>query len=111
MPIFPLLAPINATPHVLARAALNGQLLVCSDDAARRALEMQPGKITRPTAHERLREGQKHDEQTRGDSIELRLDPRAQHVGKRHAQRAAKHQIRNDAQSGQKNSEAEKKNR
>ena len=79
------------------------------DDPARRALELQPGEIAGPSAHERLRKGQKHDEQPRRRGVELRLDPRPQHVGKRDAKRAAKHEIRNDAQDRQKDSETEKK--
>ena len=46
-----------------------------------------------------------------GCGIELRLDPRPQHVGKRDAERAAQHQVGNDPQDRQKDSQAEKKKR
>ncbi|KAG0505159.1 MAG: hypothetical protein Udaeo_15100 [Candidatus Udaeobacter sp.] len=41
--------------------------------------------------------------------VEFWFDPRANHVGKRHAERATQHQVRNNAQPRQKNSQAKKK--
>ena len=46
-----------------------------------------------------------------GTVSNLRLDPRAQHVGERDAKCAAKHQVGNDPQHRQKDSETEKKDR
>src|SRR5437588_11490191 len=69
---------------------------------------MEPGEIARPSAHERLREREKSDEKPRRDGIELRLDPRAQHVRDRHAKRSAEHEVRHDPQAREKNPEPEK---
>src|SRR5260370_1136132 len=43
--------------------------------------------------------------------VEFWLDRRAYHVRERHAECTAKHEVRHDAQGGQKKSETEKKNR
>src|ERR1022692_3144969 len=86
-------------------------MLASSDDVSWSAFEVQPGEITREAAHQRLDERQRHDQQTRVHGIELRLDARAHHVGKRHAKCAAKHEIRNNSECRQKNSQAEEKDR
>src|SRR5260370_841049 len=70
---------------------------------------MKPGKVSRESAHKRLQKSQTHHEQARGDGVELWFDPRADHVGKRDGQGAAKHQIRHDAKRWQKNSKTKKK--
>ena len=82
-----------------------------SNNATRRALELQPGEIAVPAADQRLGEGQEHDEQTRGDGIKLRLDSRAQHVGKRDTKGATQHQVGDDPQHRQENSQSEEKKR
>src|SRR5438132_350023 len=86
-------------------------MLARANNAARCAFEMEPGEIARKSAHQRLRESQTHDEQARRNGVELWFDPRADHVGKRHGQCSAKHQIGHDAQRRQKNSEAKKEKR
>src|SRR5207244_12012481 len=68
-------------------------------------------KIANKSAHERLQKSHTHHEQTRGDGVKLWFDARADHVGKRDGQCAAKHQIRHDAQRRQKNSKAKKEKR
>ena len=72
---------------------------------------MQPGKVTGKTAHKRLHEREAHHQQTRRNGIELRLDAGTDHVGKRDSQCSAEHEIRNNPQSRQKNSETEQKKR
>src|SRR5712664_37694 len=83
-------------------------MFVGADYAARRSFEMEPGKVSRESAHERLQKSQTHHEQACGDGIELWFDPGADHVGKRDGQGAAEHQIRHNAQRRQKNSETKK---
>src|SRR3984893_1576377 len=86
-------------------------MFVRPNHIARRALKVQPGEITRKSSHERLGKGQKQDEQAGVDGVEFRFDTRPHHVRERDAERAAKHQIRDNAQHRQKNSEPKKKNR
>ena len=86
-------------------------MFVLPDDVRRCAFEMQPREIAGQSAHERLHKREDHDQQTRVHRVEFWFDPRPHHVRKRDAKSAAKHQIRNNAQPRQKNSEAEKKDR
>jgi len=58
-----------------------------------------------------LGKGEKHDEQSRRHRIETRLDPGPEHVGNRHAKRSAQHQVRQNAQAGQKNPQPEQEDR
>src|SRR5581483_7595201 len=109
MSIFPLVAPIRRPGGTATKFGL--QFFVRHNDAARRAFEMQPGEVTGKSPNERLHEGEQRHEQTGVDGIVARLDPLPHHVGKRNAQRAAEHQIRNNAQPGHENTEPEKKNR
>ena len=111
MSIFPLFAPINPPSRATARLRVFRQMFVGRDHASRSALEMQPGKISRPSADKRLRKREHHHEQARVHGIELRFDPGANHVRERDAECSAKHQIGHDAQGRQKNAEPEKKNR
>src|SRR5579864_1178620 len=80
-----------------------------ANDAARSAFEMKPGEVSRKSADQRLNKRQTHHQQSRWNRIEFWLNPGADHIGQRNRQGSAKHQIRNDAQRGQKNSQAEKK--
>ena len=99
MAILAFFAPISETaPVAPANFLPAGSFSCCAMTTRGRAFEMQPGEITRPAADERLRKGEEHDQQARVDGVELRLDPRAQHVGERDAERAAKHQIGHDPQ-------------
>src|SRR5712691_5586731 len=86
-------------------------MFVRADHASRRAFEMEPGEVARKSPHEGLKKSQTHHEQTRRDGIELWFNARANHVGKRDGQSAAKHQIRHDAQRRQKNSKTKKEKR
>src|SRR5437660_274075 len=72
---------------------------------------MKPGEIAGKSADERLQKGKAHHHQSRRDGVEPRFDPRADHVGERHRQRATEHQVGNDAQRWQKNPEPKKKKR
>src|SRR6202022_766984 len=72
MPIFPILAPINAASSTSFDLRLGGQMFARSDDRARGAFEMKPGEIARKSAHERLDESQHHNEQTRVYGVEFR---------------------------------------
>ena len=110
MAIFSVFAPVTAIAQTAGEFRAGRQLLVRADDGARRPFEMEPGEVTRPAADQRLREGEKRNEQSRGDGVELRLDPRPQHVGDRDAQRSAKHQVGHDPQARQKYSQPEKEN-
>src|ERR1043166_2090932 len=110
MAVLALFAPVTPVAEPAAKLDAGRQMLVRADDAARRAFEMEPGEVTRPAAHERLREGEEHDEQSRGNSIELRLDPRPKHVGDGDAKGSAQHQVGHNPQTRQKNAEPEKKN-
>jgi len=65
----------------------------------------------RLTRHEWLRERKEHDEQTRPHCIEFRLNLRPDHIRKRYTESATQHQVRNNSQRGQKDSEAEKEDR
>src|SRR5205085_9191816 len=98
-------------PQTAAGFGAGGQEFVCANDAARCSLEMKPGEIARKSADERLQKSQTHHQQARGDSVEPWFDPRPDHVGKCHRERAAKHQIGNDPQRRQKNSETKKEKR
>src|SRR5205823_4411680 len=84
---------------------------VGADNVARRPLEVEPGKVTRKSANERLDKSQTHYEQSRRDSIELWLDPRANHVRERNGQCPTKHQIGDNSERRQKNSKAGEKKR
>ncbi len=109
-----LFAPKNSAAQTAApppRGSASRQMFMPADDAARRPFEAKPGEISGPASHKRLGESETHYQQPRAHGIKLGLDPRAHHVGKRHAQRAPKHKIRHDAQRRQKNSQPEKKNR
>src|SRR5437763_11861672 len=98
MAISPFFAPINSASRTAARFGAGRQMFVRAYDVPRCPLEMEPGEVARKSAHQWLKKSQTHHEQTRGDSVESRLDPRPDHVGKRHGKRAAKHQIGNDPQ-------------
>src|SRR6266852_52864 len=111
MTISAILAPKNPASQAAARLCGGGQNVVCADDTARCAFKMEPREIARKSAHERLEKSQTHHEQTRGDGVKLWFDARADHVGKRDGQCAAKHQIMHDAQRRQKNSKAKKEKR
>jgi hypothetical protein len=78
MPVFAFFAPISAPPGT-AHPFRTDRQWSGGHDTARRPLEMQPGKVTRPASHQRLNKGQGHDEQPRVDRIEFRLDPRSHH--------------------------------
>src|SRR5215467_9372871 len=104
-------APKDTATKSAEKAVSIGQMLVRLNHAPRRTFEMQPGKITRPPSHERLHEGEQHHQQPRIHRVEFWFDWRSHHVGKRDAQSTAKHQIWNNAQRRQKNSETKKKNR
>src|SRR2546430_4007622 len=84
---------------------------MCANDAPWRAFKMKPGEIAGKSADERLEKGKTHHQQSRRDGVEPRFDSGPDHVGKRDCQRAAEHQIRNDAQCRQKNPEPKKKKR
>src|SRR5436190_248538 len=86
-------------------------MLVLPNHVCRCSFETQPGEIPREPAYERLRKRQNHHQQARVYRVEFWFDPRSHHVRKRHAKSAAQHQIRNDAQARQKNSESKKKDR
>src|SRR5215475_10120825 len=86
-------------------------MFVLSNDVCRRALKTQPGEIPGESAHERLHKREDHNHQARVDCVEFWFNLRSHHVRKRDAKSAAHHQVRNDAQPGQKNSETKKKNR
>jgi hypothetical protein len=111
IPLNATLAPIVASPQVAPPNPSGGHLLVSSNNATRRALELQPREIAVPAADQRLGEGQEHDEQTRGYGIKLRLDSRAQHVGKRDTKGATQHQVGDNPQHRQEDSQSEEKKR
>ena len=110
MAVLAVFAPVTAVTQGPGKLDAGRQSFVRADNAARRAFEMEPGEVTRPAADERLGEGEKRDEQSRRDGIELRLDPRPQHVGNRDAERSPQHQVGHDPQSRQKYSQPEKEN-
>src|SRR5438067_1707537 len=83
------------------------QLLMGADYGSRGAFEMKPGEVSRKSSHQRLNKRQTHHQQTRRHGVELRLDPSADHIGERHRQGSAKHEIRNDPQRRQENSKPE----
>src|SRR6266513_5382771 len=85
-------------------------MFVCSNYACGRTLEMQPREITGESTHERLDKSEKHHKQPRASRIEFRLNGSSHHVGKRDAQRASKHEVRNNAQRRQENPKTEQKN-
>src|SRR5450432_247243 len=85
-------------------------MFVPGNNSARCAFEMEPREIARPSTDQRLSKGEKSYEETGGDRVELRFDSRAQHIRDRDAKSAAKHQIGNDAERGQKDSKSKKKN-
>ena len=88
------------TPEADVRDAAAGAfeiLLAAGDDGGRGAFKFQPGEIAGPTANEGLGERQKGHEQSRGDRVVFGLEPRVDHVGERHEQGSAEHQIRHDA--------------
>src|SRR6202023_2919439 len=103
-------APENAPTHTPARLRLGWQMLMRTDHIARCSFKMEPGKITRPAAHERLHESKAHNQEARMEWVEPGFDLRAQQVGKRHAKCAAQHQIRHDPQRRQKDAEPKKEN-
>ena len=111
MAIPPLLAPKYAATQATSGARKFGQMFVLPNDVCRCAFETQPGEIPGESAHERLRKREDHHQQTRVHRVELWFDPCPHHVRKRYAKSATQHQIRNNAQSGQKNSQAKKKDR
>src|SRR5438552_7119800 len=106
-----LVAPKNPALQSATLSRVGRQMFVRANDAARRAFEMEPGEVTRKSPHQRLEKSQAHHEQARRDSVEPWFDARTHHVGKRHGQCAAKHQIRHDAQRRQKNSKPQKEKR
>src|SRR5581483_1512413 len=110
MTVPPLFAPKNPATQAACKTAALREMFVCPNHACRCALEMQPGKITRESAHERLDKSQKHDKQPRARRVEFRLNRSSYHIGKRHTQRAAKHQVRNNAQRREKNPQTKQKN-
>ena len=111
MAISPLLAPKYAAAQTASRADALGQMFVSSNHIDRRALETQPGEIPRKPAHQRLHKRQDHHQQARVHGVELRFDSRPHHIGKRNTKSAAQHQVWNNAQRRQKNSQAKEKNR
>src|ERR1700730_1894291 len=58
-----LVAPKNSAAQTTGKIRAGRQMFVRPDHIARRALEVQPGEITRESSHERLGKGQKQDEQ------------------------------------------------
>ena len=96
MTVLPVLAPVTSVAQSAGKLGAGGQMFVRADDGTRRPFEMEPGEVTRPAADQGLGEGEEHDEQARGNRVELRFDPRPQHVGNRDAERSAKHEIRHD---------------
>src|SRR5438270_8295886 len=90
-------APENSAPQSVSGFCIRRQMFVGANNAAWRPFEMEPGEVSRKSAHERLEKSETHHEQARRHGIELRFDVRADHVGKRHGQSAAEHQIRNNA--------------
>src|SRR5437868_12655793 len=110
MAILACFTPIAATPQTSGKFLAGRQMFVLADDSPRCPFEMEQGEIARPSTDQRLSKREKRDEQTRRDCVELRFDSRAQHIRDRNAESAAKHQIGNDAERGQKDSQSEKKN-
>src|ERR1051326_2017516 len=111
MTVASLIAPENAPAQASTEFRFGGQMFVRANDVARSAFEMEPREVTRKSANERLHESETHHEQTRRHRIELWFDVRAHHVGKRDGERTAKHQVGNDPQRREKNSQTEKKER
>src|ERR1700736_3044970 len=111
MAISSVFAPKNSPAQAASRFRFGGQMFVRANDAAGCSLEMEPGEVARKSAHKRLQKSETHHEQARGDSVESWFDPRPDHVGQRHRERAAKHQIGNNAQCRQKNSKTKKEKR
>src|SRR4051794_34702795 len=110
MAILAFFAPVAAATELGREGRSAGQSLMPNNDRARGALELQPGKITRPAADERLRESQEHDQQSRRNGVELWLDASVEHVGESHAKCPAKHEVGNNTDFGQEDAETEKKN-
>src|SRR5205085_3928708 len=111
MAISSFFAPTNLAAQARAWFRVRGQMFVRANDVARCSLKMEPGKIARKSAHERLQKSQTHHEQACGDSVEFGFDARPDHVRKRDGESAAKHQIRNDSERRQKNSKTKKEKR
>jgi len=97
IPFHPVLTPIGASAQIATPRLGERYLFMGPNHPPRGALEFEPGEIAVPSPHERLREGEKHDEQPGRRGIELRLDPCSQHVGQGDAQGRAQHEVRNDA--------------
>ena len=81
------------------------------NDGGRGAFEFQPGEVTRPSAHERLGQGQKRDQKPGPDGVVFRLQLGVDHERKSHQKRPAEHQIRNNAQHRQRDRKGENKGR
>src|SRR6266513_1712782 len=111
MAISPVFAPKNSPAQTAPRFRFGGQMFVRANDTARCSLEMEPGEVARKSAHERLQKSQTHHEQASGNGVEFWFDSRAKHVGQRHRESAAKHQIRNNAQRRQKDSKTKQEER
>src|SRR5439155_19972203 len=111
MAVPPLLAPKYTPAQAASRARAFGQMFVLPNDVCWCPLEPQPCEIPAKSAHERLNKRKDHHQQARVHRVEFWFDPGPNHVRKRHAKSATQHQVRNNAQPGQKNSETKKKNR
>src|SRR5450755_1357622 len=85
MAILTCLTPITATPQTPGEFRARRQTFVPADDGARCALEVEPGEIARPSTDERLGKGEERYQETGGDRVELRFDPRTQHIRDRNA--------------------------
>ena len=100
------------TPKAEIRDTASGGfeiLFYAGDNGRRGALESEPSKIAGPSANEGLGEGKKRYEQSRRNRIVFGLQARMDHVGKRHEQRAAEHDVGDDAQEGEGNRDAQDK--
>src|SRR3954462_6974911 len=111
MSIFAFFVPVNSPSGTASEPGTGRKLLVSGDYGSRRAFHMQPCEVAGESARERLDKRQSHDQKTSVHGVELRLDPRANHVGKRDAQCSAKHQVRNDTQLAEEDPQPEKENR
>src|SRR2546421_175397 len=111
MPVASFVAPKNSASQARTAFGVGRQMFVGADNVARRPFEVKPSKVTRKSANERLDKGQTHHEQSRRHRIELWFDQRAHHVRERDGQRSTKHQIGDNSERRQKNSEAEEKKR
>src|SRR5437660_11811910 len=109
MTILAFFVPISEASPTSAKFFTGRNLLVLSNNRTGSAFEMQPGKISRPTANEWLGESQEHDQEAGMNGIEARLDACTHHIRERDTQGAAQHQIRHNPQRRNKHAHAEEK--